>query len=80
MPTNIRMVNKLPLREVMFVKKPVVDQDMCTGCGLCPDIAPGTFELNDDGIAEVIDPEGDDEDTIQEAIDSCPVEAISWEE
>jgi ferredoxin len=62
------------------VKKPVVDQDMCTGCGLCPDIAPETFDLNDEGIAVVIDAEGDDEDTIQEAIDSCPVEAIAWEE
>jgi ferredoxin len=62
------------------VKKPVVDQDMCTGCGLCPDIAPGTFDMNDDGLAEVVDPQGDDEDTIQEAIDSCPVGAISWEE
>ena len=62
------------------MKKPVVDQDSCTGCGLCPDIAPATFEVNDDGVAAVIDPPGDDEDTIQEAIDSCPVEAIAWEE
>lgn len=61
------------------MKKPVVDQDMCTGCGLCPDIASETFAMNDDGVAEVIDPQGDDEDTIQEAIDTCPVEAISWE-
>lgn len=62
------------------MKVPVVDQDTCTGCGLCPDIAPDTFKLNDEGVAEVINPQGDDEDTIQEAIDSCPVEAISWEE
>jgi len=44
------------------------------------DIAPNTFELNDEGVSEVIDPEGDDEDAIQEAIDSCPMEAISWAE
>jgi ferredoxin len=59
---------------------PVVDADLCTGCSLCCDIAPNTFEMNDDGISIVIDPEGDDEDTIQEAIDTCPVEAISWSE
>ena len=59
---------------------PVVDQDICTGCTLCADIAPNTFEMNDDGVSEVIDPEGDDQDTIQEAIDTCPVECISWEE
>ncbi len=59
---------------------PEVDADLCTGCELCVDIAPNTFELNDEGVSEVIDPEGDDEDTIQEAIDSCPMEAISWAE
>ena len=58
---------------------PVVDADLCTGCELCVDTAPNTFQMNDEGISEVIDPQGDDEDTIQEAIDSCPVEAISWE-
>ncbi len=59
---------------------PEVDADLCTGCELCVDIAPNTFELNDEGIVVVIDPEGDDGDAIQEAIDSCPVEAISWAE
>ena len=59
---------------------PEVDADLCTGCELCVDIAPNTFELNDEGIVVVIDPEGDDEDAVQEAIDSCPAEAISWAE
>ena len=59
--------------------KPVVNADACTGCGLCADIAPGAFEVNDDGIAVVLDPITDDEDTVQEAADSCPVEAISIE-
>ena len=59
---------------------PVVDPDLCTGCSLCCDIAPSTFEMSDDGISTVIDPEGDAQDVIQEAIDSCPVEAISWSE
>ena len=30
--------------------------------------------------AEVIKPEGGPEDCIEEAIESCPVECISWEE
>ncbi len=59
---------------------PVVDPDLCTGCELCLDAAPNTFEMSDDGISVVVDPTGDDEDAIQEAIDNCPVEAISWSE
>lgn len=59
---------------------PVVNQDECIGCGTCAELAPATFRLNDDEKAEVINPHGDPEDDIQEAIDSCPTEAISWEE
>jgi len=63
----------------MADKKPVVDQEKCIGCGLCVSTASGTFEFSDSGKAEVIDSHGDSEDDIQEAIDSCPVDAISWE-
>ena len=56
---------------------PSVDPDLCTGCELCTQIAADTFAMSDDGIAEVINPTGDDADTIQEAVDSCPVTAIS---
>jgi len=59
--------------------KPVVDQDTCTGCALCTEICPEVFEMGDDGIAKVINPNpGDDlEDKIKEAEESCPVSAIS---
>lgn len=56
--------------------KITVDEDECIGCGECVDIAPNTFEVNDDDMAEVKDPGGDDEDTIVEAAKGCPVEAI----
>jgi len=59
---------------------PIVDADLCTGCELCTQIAADTFAMSDDGVAEVTNPAGDDSDTIQEAIDSCPVTAISWKE
>lgn len=63
-----------------MAKVPVVDQDECTGCETCVDICPGVFALNDDMVAEVTDPKGASEEEIQEAIDSCPVECISWKE
>lgn len=59
---------------------PVVDQETCIGCGLCTQLASKTFELNEDGVSQVLDPEGDDEAAIQLAMDSCPVSAISWSE
>ena len=61
-------------------KKPKIDKHMCTSCGLCTELAPHTIKLDEDDLAEVYNPTGDPEDAIQEAIDSCPVEAISWEE
>ena len=61
-------------------QRPVVNQDECIGCGTCAEIASKSFRLNDDEKAEVIHPPGDSDDVIQEAMDSCPTEAISWED
>lgn len=55
----------------------VVDEDLCVGCGNCVEEAPKTFSQRDDGIAEMIVPVGDDEDTVLRAAQSCPVDAIS---
>lgn len=63
-----------------MARRPYVDPDMCTGCELCVDTCPDVFEMNDEGLAVVYDPRGADEEDIQEAIDSCPVEAISWKD
>lgn len=62
------------------MKKPVVDKGVCQGHAVCVGIAPEVFELDAQGKSEVKDPEGADETTIQQAIDGCPVDAISWEE
>lgn len=34
-----------------------IDQDLCTGDGLCAEIAPAVFEMHDDGLAYVKEPE-----------------------
>ena len=58
-----------------------IDRDECIACGLCEDICPEVFKLNDEEmVAEVIKPEGGPEDQIQETIDSCPVSCIHWKE
>ncbi|MGI6037363.1 MAG: ferredoxin [Limnochordia bacterium] len=57
---------------------PHVDPDACIGCGLCADICPQVFEMDDDeGVAVVREDADLDADCIQEAADSCPTDAIS---
>ncbi len=60
-------------------RAPFVDSDLCTGCELCVETLGAVFQMEGD-CATVSDPEGATEEEIQEAIDNCPVEAISWQE
>ena len=69
-----------------------IDQDLCTGDGLCEEIAPAVFTLLDDGLAYVKegekvldDPGGAQglalvpaglEDSVVEASEECPGECI----
>ena len=60
--------------------KVYVDHDLCIGCGLCAGIEPNVFQMNDDNLAEVIaETTPQTVNTVAEAIDSCPVSAISQE-
>jgi ferredoxin len=69
-----------------------IDQDLCTGDGLCEEICPSVFTLLDDGLAYV--KQGDEvkskpggaqgladvpvefEDAVVEASEECPGECI----
>jgi len=53
-----------------------IDRDNCSSCEQCVSEAPATFGMDDDGIAVVIDPEGDPPDVILAAAENCPVEGI----
>ncbi len=60
-----------------------VDQEKCISCGTCINICPEVFDFNSEGKAAVM-PESDgaiekNEEAVGEAIESCPVEAISKE-
>jgi len=52
-----------------------VNKESCIGCGSCVAICPSNFELGADGKAEVRSQ--DDSTCVKEAIDACPVQAIS---
>ncbi len=61
--------------------KAFVDQDTCIGCGLCCGVCDAVFHMNDDCKAEAFqDATENNKNEVQDAIDSCPVSAISWED
>jgi ferredoxin len=62
-----------------MTRRPWVDKDNCTGCGLCVDNLPDVFWLDADGLAECHNPAGASEVEIdEEAVEICPAECIHW--
>ena len=60
------------------MKRAYVNPDLCIGCGLCVSILPEVFQLNAEGISEVYAEMPEDKhEEVYEAVDSCPVKAIS---
>ncbi|MBE9223142.1 ferredoxin [Cyanobacterium stanieri LEGE 03274] len=56
-----------------------VDEVTCIGCKNCVHVAPNTFYIEDNfGRSRVYNQNGDEEDIIQEAMDTCPVDCIHW--
>ncbi|MGH7357512.1 MAG: ferredoxin [Acidimicrobiia bacterium] len=53
-----------------------IDRDVCMGSGNCQFWAAGVFDLDDDGIAVVVDPEAQPEEKIVLAMQGCPTQAI----
>ena len=59
--------------------KAKVNQDKCIGCGNCVALTENIeFDFNDEGLAECITNEipSDLEETVKDAINQCPTEAI----
>jgi ferredoxin len=56
-----------------------VDEITCIGCKHCAHVARNTFYIEPDyGRSRVVCQDGDSEEVIQEAIDTCPVDCIHW--
>lgn len=69
------------------MKKIKIDQETCIGCGVCESTCPEVFELNAQVKSTVVEKyrtDGEDKgevpddiECVEEAEDSCPVDAIS---
>ena len=59
--------------------KPIVDEDLCIGCGNCAEICPMVFQLVNEK-SKVIDEEACEfADCCEAAAENCPVVAITIE-
>jgi len=60
--------------------KAKVDTDTCIGCGLCEQLCPDVFQMEDDKAVVKVEivPDGA-EDACRDAADQCPVAAITVE-
>ena len=54
-----------------------IDRENCMGSGNCSFWAPGVFDLDNDGIAIVLDPSAAPDDKIVLAAQGCPTQAIA---
>jgi ferredoxin len=64
---------------VLRQKGVYVDEITCIGCKHCAHVARNTFYIEPDyGRSRVVRQDGDLEEVIQEAIDTCPVDCIHW--
>jgi ferredoxin len=67
-----RVVNGLRVR---------IDRTLCVGFGNCVTAAPEAFVLADDGVVTFVTPEQVSRDTLIEACDACPVDALTvWDD
>jgi len=61
--------------------KVIVDPKLCIGCGACVVIANDVFDLDQQkGVAVVVKQPTDNNNTINDAVESCPVSAIKISE
>lgn len=63
----------------MAIKKVWIEEG-CTACGLCVDLCPEVFELDDEASVKKDVDLNANEACIKEAAESCPVEVIKFEE
>lgn len=59
----------------------IVDHDVCEANGVCESIAPEVFEVGEDDVLRILQPEppADLHDKVEEAVMRCPKAALRTE-
>lgn len=79
---DIAVPNDLPeeisqgVRKEGEIRRVVVDRQTCIGAGSCVVVTEKLFQLDNQNLAYVVDPDSYDDETIRLSAESCPVLAI----
>jgi len=60
------------------MKKPIVELSDCIACGVCAEVSPSVFRLNDAGYIEVVEFAAYPQEDVNDAIKYCPADCIAW--
>ena len=55
----------------------LVSRELCQGNAECVSLAPDAFELDDQELCVVVDPEGANDKRVLDAARACPADAIT---
>lgn len=68
--------------EKKHLKKLLIDTEVCIACGNCETSCPEVFKVDHEKNHAVVITDDYEKYTakIEDAIDECPVQAISWQE
>ncbi len=60
----------------------IVDRDLCESNGVCEALVPAVFRINDDDELDILEEHPDESlrAKVQDAVRSCPKQALSLEE
>jgi ferredoxin len=61
------------------MKKIILDENSCIGCGACISLDAEHFDFSDDGLSTIISNNNLESEELKNAIESCPTNAITLE-
>lgn len=76
LPDDLPEDISMKIRSGGIIRRIVVDRANCIAARSCVLVAPGVFQMDDEDLAFVVDPDSEDEETIRMAAESCPTLAI----
>jgi ferredoxin len=77
-PDNIKLPEKndYAVKTTGTIRHIVVDRAKCIGARSCVAVTPGVFQMDEENLAYIVDPDSADDDTLLMSAQSCPVLAI----